>query len=142
MGVGVHVTSVFGGPADRRAYGETDDFVAKVIPRKEYSPLMKYKHELYQAVRTFREKMEAWPSSTAVTEKAVAGEQLEQIYSKVEADLPHDWLLRLEILELARQLPTDSWRPRVENDLSNMSETDAKVADRIADGVKVFGQRF
>ena len=142
MGVGTHVTSVFGGPADRRAYGETDDFVAKVIPRKEFSPLMKYKHELYQAVRTFREKMATWSASTTVTEKAVAGEQLEQIYSKVEADLPHDWLLRLEILELAQQLPTDSWRPRVENDLKNMSEADAQVADRIADGVKVFGHQF
>ncbi|RYZ76717.1 MAG: aromatic amino acid hydroxylase [Proteobacteria bacterium] len=142
MAVGSHVTSVFGGPADRRAYGETDDFVAKVIPRKPFTPIMQYKHELYQAVRTFREKMEAWPASTSVTQKAVASEQLEQIYSKLEAEFPHDWLLRLEILELAQQLPSDSWRPRVELDLRNMSEKDAQVAEHIADGVKVFGQRF
>lgn len=142
MAVGSAVTSVFGGPADRRAYGETDDFVAKEIPRKSVSPLMQYKHELYQSVRTFREKIEVWTPNVTVTQKAVASEQLEQIYSKLEAEFPHDWVLRLEILELAQQLPSDSWRPRVELDLRNMSDKDAQVAEHIADGVKVFGQRF
>jgi phenylalanine-4-hydroxylase len=140
MAVGSHVVSVFGGPADRLAYGETDDFAAKVIPRKQWSPIMQYKHELYQAVRTFRDKMNAWPAPVTVTQKAVASEQLEQIFSKLEEEFPHDWLLRLEILELAQKLPSDSWRPRLEIELQNMSEKDAQVAEHIADGVKVFGK--
>jgi phenylalanine-4-hydroxylase len=138
MAVGAHVGSVFGGPADRLAYGETDDFVAKVIPRKTYSPLMKYKHELYQAVRDLRESLEAGTLPKDLSTSA----KLEQIFAKVEGDFTHDWLIRLEILELARLLPSDSWRSRLELQLKNMSETDATVADRIAEGVQVFGQTF
>jgi phenylalanine-4-hydroxylase len=138
MAVGVQVVSVFGGPADRASYGETDDFVAKVIPRKTYSPLMKYKHDLYQAVRDLREGLE----SGALAFDAATSEKLEQVFSKVEGDFTHDWLIRLEILELARRLPSESWRARLELQLENMSEADTNVADRIAEGVQVFGQTF
>lgn len=37
MAVGETVPSVFGGPADRTAYGEVDDFVAK----KNYGPAIR-----------------------------------------------------------------------------------------------------
>jgi phenylalanine-4-hydroxylase len=138
MAVGTRVSSVFGGPADRLAYGETDDFSAKVIPRKTWSPMMTYKHELYQSVRTLREKLTAGHISS----DSSTSEQLENIFSKVEGDFEHDWLIRLEILELARLLPSDDWRPRLELQLKNMSEAELDVADRIAEGVQVFGQTF
>ena len=138
MAVGQNVVSVFGGPADRLAYGETDDFVAKVIPRKSYSALMTYKHELYQAVRSLREGLERGD----VRADQQASTRLEQIFAKVESDFVHDWLIRLEILELARLLPSDGWRARLELQLKNMSEADSTVADRIAEGVQVFGQTF
>lgn len=142
MGVGAHVTSVFGGPTDRLAYGETDDFIAKVIPRKAWSPLMVYKHELYQAVRDLREKMATWPAAVSTADKNQASDHLEKIFSKLEEEFPHDWLLRLEILELALKLPSDSWRARVELQLKNMSEADLEISERIADGVKVFNETF
>jgi len=138
MGVGLHVVSVFGGPADRLAYGETDDFVAKVIPRKTYSPMMKYKHELYQSVRDLREGIAAG----AIAKDKSTSDKLEAIFAKVEGDFDHDWLIRLEILEIARELPADDWRPRLDLQLKNMSEADLNVADRIAEGVQVFGQTF
>ena len=149
MAVGVHVTSVFGGPADRLAYGETEDFAAKVIPRKVPSPLMQEKHRLYQEVRAIRDLMESVGAAGLKDASALAASsademssRLERVYSRLEADFPHDWLLRLEILELARLLPSDSWRARLDLELENMSEADARVADRIAEGVQVFGQTF
>ncbi len=138
MAVGARVTSVFGGPADRLAYGETDDFAAKVNPRKSWPPMMVYKHELYQSVRSLRESLASGARKADLT----ASDQLEAIFAKLEADFVHDWLLRLEILELARLLPSDHWRMRLELQLANMSEADTHVADRIAEGVQVFGQTF
>ncbi len=138
MAVGSRVTCVHGGPADRLAYGKTDDFAAKIIPRKVWPPMMKRKHELYQSVRDFREGL----AIGAIKTDLAASDRLEAIFTKLEADFIHDWLLRLEILELARTLPSEHWRPRLELQLENMSEADAKTADRIAEGVQVFGQTF
>jgi phenylalanine-4-hydroxylase len=138
MAVGSRVVSVFGGPADRLAYGETDDFAAKMIPRKTVSPLMKYKYEIYQSVRELREGIEC---GTQAKDSGTSA-KLEEIFAKVEGDFVHDWLIRLEILELARLLPSDGWRPRLELQLKNMSELDPNTADRIAEGVQVFGQTF
>ena len=138
MAVAVRVTSVFGGPADRLAFGETDDFAAKVIPRKADSPFMKYKHEIYQAVRNLRESLENGRRS----KDTAASAALEGIFAKVEGDFIHDWLIRLEILEIARLLPSDDWRPRLEIQLENLSESNAQMAERIAEGVQVFGKTF
>ncbi len=138
MAVGTRVASVFGGPADRLAYGKTDDFVATTVPRKTWSPIMKDKHLLYQGVRDLREGL----TEGSVTSDDVTSRRLESLFSKLEADFPHDWLLRLEILELSRILPSDDWRPRLELQLENMSEADSTVADRIIEGVQVFGKMF
>lgn len=134
MAVGQKVISVFGGPADRAAYGETDDFVAKVIPKKTWNALMKFKHEIYQSVRDIRDQM----ASGKLALNQATSDRLESVYSKVEADFPHDWLIRLEIFELAQQLPSDSWRPRVELDLKNLGDSDPIVRTRIEDGIRVF----
>ena len=138
MAVGTRVVSVFGGPADRLAFGETDEFAAKTIPRKSWSPIMKDKHQLYQNVRDIREGL----ASGTMHSDRVTSDKLEALFSKLEIDFTHDWLLRLEILEIARVLPSDDWRRRLELQLENMSEADADVADRIAEGVQVFGKTF
>ena len=133
MAVGEMVTSVFGGPADRLRYGETDDFVATVIPRRAISPMEAYKHELYQSVRDLREKLQTGEGPHGVEASAT----LEEIFEKVDADFPHDWLLRLEILELSRKLPSHSWLPNLEISLRNLSDSDAEVHARIGDGLRV-----
>lgn len=138
MARGERVVSVFGGPADRLAFGETDDFAAKVIPRKVVSELMREKHDLYQAVRSLREAL----SSGHTLRDQEASRRLEAFYSVAERDFPHDWLIRLEILEIARSLPSESWLPRLELELQNLSDADRLVADRIQEGIRVFGQTF
>src|SRR5690606_3599184 len=51
MAMGSRVTSVFGGPADRVAYGETSDFVAKRVPAPKYSEKELLRHNHYGSVR-------------------------------------------------------------------------------------------
>ncbi|HVK61219.1 MAG TPA: aromatic amino acid hydroxylase [Bdellovibrionales bacterium] len=133
MAVGHRVSSVFGGPADRMTFGETEDFVAKTIPRKSWDAITKYKHSLYAEVRSIREDLE----NGSLKADEAASDRLEKVYSKVEADLPHDWLLRLEILELSHRLPSDSWRQRLQLELKNLS-SDSTAKKFIEDGIRVF----
>jgi phenylalanine-4-hydroxylase len=135
MAVGYKITSVFGGPADREAYGETDDFVAKLIPRKQYSPLMQYKHELYREVRTIRDDLKFGRAKSDQTISA----RVEAILEKCGTDFPHDWLIRLSILELATVLPSEGWQARVELELRNICEENSEINQQIQDGIRAFG---
>ncbi|MES2964182.1 MAG: aromatic amino acid hydroxylase [Bdellovibrionota bacterium] len=133
MAVGSRVISVFGGPADREHYGSTEDFVAKLIPRKPITPIESYKHELYKEVGHIRDEL----SGGIMKADDAASDRLERVYSKIEADFPHDWLIRLEIFELGRKLPSKSWLARVEMELGNLSEKDANVRARVDEGLSV-----
>jgi phenylalanine-4-hydroxylase len=133
MAVGSSVTSVFGGPSDRLKYGSTDDFAAKLIPRKTWSPLMQHKHRLYQELRELREGIE----SGRVAKDAKTSDRADQLLLKVESDFPHDWLLRLGLFELGKSLPSSAWLPRVELELKNLSESDTEAALSIGDGLKL-----
>lgn len=135
MAVGYKVVSVFGGPADREAYGDTDDFVAKVIPRKSFPPLIKYKHELFSEIRAIREDL----ALGRLQRDATSSARIEAILDKLEADFPHEWLLRLAILELAELVPSASWKPRVELQLRNLGDGDTELQLQITDGIKAFG---
>ena len=133
MAIGSAVASVFGGPADRARYGATDDFAAKVIPRKAWPPLMQHKHKLYQELRELRDGIE----SGRLAKDARTSDLADQLLMKVESDFPHDWLLRLGLYELGKSLPSDAWRPRVELELKNLKEADPETAVSIDDGFKL-----
>ncbi len=122
MAVGSTVSSVFGGPGDREAFGETHDFVAKQIPRKKWSPLMIYKHSLFQNVRDVRSAIAEHGPSPEL------GDRCEMILEKIEMDFPHEWLLRVELQELSRLLPSAEWAPRLDLELKNLAD-DAKRID-------------
>lgn len=138
MAVGNRAASVFGGPADRLAFGETDDFAAKVIPRKAYSPVIQYKHDLYRQVRETREKLERGDMKASPD----TSDLVEQLVEKVEGDFPHDWLLRVELLEIARRLPSQAWKPRLENDLRNLADSSPELKIKIEDGIRLIGPRL
>jgi phenylalanine-4-hydroxylase len=131
MAVGETVTSVFGGPADRGQYGQTEDFAAKVIPQKVWSPMMKYKYSLYSEVAAIR--AEIGQRDPATINKSTLSERINRVLEQLESDFPHDWLLRLEILRLAEMLPSESWYERVKLELKNLAEQDEFVRGRIED---------
>lgn len=133
MAVGSSIPSVYGGPADREAYGETDDFVAKIIPRKQWSPLMQYKHSLYQEVRDIREALR---DGSLRPDEALSS-RLEGVLQKLESDFPNDWLLRLNLYELSLEVPSEWWRGRVTIELENIAQRDPLVGDQIRAGLNL-----
>lgn len=90
MALGLKVTSVFGGPADKRAYGELESFVAHRVQKINLSKEKKILDKLYAEVRTLRNKFKK--TTTQI-------EKLKSILNTLES-FKTEWLLRLEILEL------------------------------------------
>ncbi len=90
MAVGSSITSVFGGPADRKAYGTVTDFVKKVIPRKHFTEAEVLKHALYQRLRDMREGR--IPISEAF---------MGTVYNSIRDNFPEEWLAFLEVHELS-----------------------------------------
>lgn len=95
MAVGKDLVSVFGGPADRKSYGEVDDFVAARVPDRSYSSEEKKLHGLYSEIRKLRE------SNPPLEQREP---KISQIMAK-HKEFTQDWLLLLEALEL---LPSES----------------------------------
>ncbi len=93
LAIGSTVISVFGGPADRAAFGETDDFVAKRVPPRTFSETEKKLHAHYQTVRALRAKCSP----------PAAAEELLGLLDEHHRSFPKDWLLDLEALEIALQ---------------------------------------
>ncbi len=130
MALGREVTSVFGSPADREAYGEMDDFVAKRVTAPRYNEKELRLHKNYQILRDLREK------NAAVLELE---NQLQSLLLQHEQDFPEDWLLCLEAFELALHHKL-SLRDQLKNKLEQFARSFPAKADLIHDGLKLAGQ--
>lgn len=125
MAVGKSVTSVFGGPADRRAFGEVDDFVAARVPARSYSAQEKKLHRLYLEIRQIRDNM-------------VTGKELEKVLLPLvdqHQEFKTDWLFLVEALELLKGTES-SLKSRILADLEeiarNLPDQKASIDDGLA----------
>lgn len=95
MAVGVEVVSAFAGPADVNSFGDIGKVSETKTHKIHYSESDKKLYSLYSEVREIREARE-------VSEK-----RIQEIFETLQSSYKNDWLLSLELLELA-----------IENDLS------------------------
>lgn len=108
--VGTDVTSVFAGPADRDAYGEYETGNVSTSPGrtspytdKEWKIFDLYKGLKFQREHVFQPK-EMLPT-------------LEKIAKSYTSDFREEWLIGIELLEVAKQKlesQPPSWKPQVE----------------------------
>lgn len=123
MAVGSTIPSVFGGAADREAYGSSESFVAKVIPPRQYSAAEEALHALYARVRRAREQ-------------GGGAAELAEVAAALDRDFPDDWLLRLELLELSPQLTTaPDWAAPFRTMLVQRAATDPHCCESIRQGL-------
>lgn len=128
MAIGSIVTSVFGGAADRGAYGETEDFVAARVPQRKYTAEEKLYHSQYAAVRAIREK-------GLRTEELLNA--LKPVLDIHDREFPKDWLLRLEAYELAHnRAPGSDLQKQLLTTLQSLASTDTKLTSMIQDGLR------
>lgn len=89
---GEKIISVYAGPFDRESYGVTENFVKKIIPKKEWSTYELKLHELYQKIRDLRSGDKNFDKISTLT----------SVIQELDGAYPNDWLLRLEVLEILK----------------------------------------
>ena len=124
--VGQTIKSVFGGPADRKNYGDTDDFVATRVPTIQYSEKQKNLFALYQKLRDFR----ALPSRTPA--------DLQALIKCVLTEAPEQWLLFVELLEFAVVMKSSPETiTQIKSQLEKIKTSNEKLTSVIDDGVRL-----
>lgn len=130
LAIGSKVVSVFGGAADRTAFGETDDFVVARVPEPQVLESDHLKHLLYSEIRRLREGK-------------VSGTHLESSLTSLLEQLKavDEWLPILEIYELVvTRLPQSSLKNAAEEELKRISKKYPETASTIQDGIALASQ--
>ena len=124
IAVGLEITSVYGGPADREKFGQTDDFVAATVPSGGASMDQIKLFYLYQKIRDLRTQGD-------ITESAVLG-----LYHECKDLAPQEWLLFVELLELAIQFKL-TLATEIEAHLNSVMKEADILNQVISDGIKL-----
>lgn len=123
MTVGSEIVSVFGGPADRKSYGETEDFVALQVPTKKYSDSEIKRQSFYSKLREFREK------------KNFLNSDLQSLFENHQNSFSHDWLFTIEVLELAHVIKFTALQTQALSVLDRLKNELPQDASTIEDGI-------
>ena len=89
MAIGKEVVSAFAGPADVNSFGEIGKVSEIKTHKIQYSDSDKSLFEVYTQVRDLRNSGK------------INSETIREIFKKLKSDFPNDWLLSLELYEMA-----------------------------------------
>jgi phenylalanine-4-hydroxylase len=89
MVVGERIKSAFAGPASPESFNDVYSISDKKTTKIVYSKSEEYLHVLYEKVRALR------------TNKSLDVEIMSQIFDEVQIKFPMEWLILLELFELA-----------------------------------------
>lgn len=127
MALGSKVPSVFGGPADRTRFEATEDFVTAKVPPRNFSDDDKSSFQMFSEVRQVREN------------KLPTSEVIESLVNKWSQSKSKNWLVGLEIVELAKTSnPASDIETRISKEVENIP--DKFVVQHFHDGLKVLNE--
>ncbi len=129
MAVGEKIVSVFSGPADPAAYGLRFAAPKEKTHKIRHSEKARALHAMYRRVRDWRES-------------GATPENLGEIWDRIERDYPDEWLLPLEIVELAEkaQLRGGLLR-RVRASLEEKADRNSELQNLIENGLALIEGR-
>ena len=120
---GATVNSVYGGPADRQAFGDFDDFVAARVAKPLFTDAQKKIFSLYQAARNLR------------AQAKVSASDIENLFNDFIRSAPNHWLLFIELAEVSVKGGYST--EKIEAHLSTLRQ---KI--QIADGLKLAHAKY
>lgn len=134
LALGSSIPSVFGGPADRAAYGEVIDFVAARVPNRKFTENEKSLHQVYQQVRDIR---------NIKIKNLDVEKSLTNLFTDIKIKYKNEWLLAIEILEiLYKDFSNSKLISEVESFLNNYKQNHPLNRSLIDDGVTLAQNRF
>lgn len=133
MAIGQDIVSAFNGPADLSSFNLVTHEIteATIKPQKEVQTLLL--EQLYQQIRDFREGQ----NSTISRNK---------VFREVASNYPADWLLCVELYELAMMNPDikkeREFASEIKAHLENVKQENPKVGKLIDDGLSLVDQKL
>jgi len=124
MAVGKKVTAAFSGPADVNSFDLIQHVPSSQTIKQKKSPEREELEKLYAKVRNIREKS---PFEA----------NLEEIFTSLEANHPNDWLLSVEIAELAQKMKNEIFVNKVFDHLEKVKNKRPDIAHLITNGLEL-----
>jgi phenylalanine-4-hydroxylase len=129
MAIGNHVTSVFGGPADRKSFFVKDDFVAARVPKRSFSEKELQLHSIYTKLRSLRKKSLAGLTT-----------EINEILKIQKQDFPNEWLILIEALELTKAANEIALKNKIKEELLKIAKNNSQIQPVIEDGIQLSSQ--
>ncbi|UUC45684.1 aromatic amino acid hydroxylase [Flavobacterium cerinum] len=123
MAVGKEVLSAYSGPADVRSFDLITHVPSSKTIKAQKTPERLKLEALYQTVREIRE--------------GKTGENLETIFTALQKEHPKDWLLSVEIAELAHKNNNHDLETKVLAHLEQLKSSRPEVAHLISNGLEL-----
>jgi phenylalanine-4-hydroxylase len=124
--VGSHVRSAYSGSADRTTFNVYPEPSKSKTIKVDHSNEQLFLFALYQEVHQLRVRGDVMRS------------ELEHIHLELEK-YPSDWLLRLELYELAQEYHIETLSMRLKTELLELSQTSTEYHDLITTGLEMLG---
>lgn len=129
MAVGEHIVSAYNGPADLKSFNLITHEIASTTLKTELSPVRKRLENYYRQVREFREG-----SNTTISRH--------KVFEQIADEFPEDWLLSVELYELAKNNGDASFAQEIAAHLETVKLNNPKVGHLIDDGLQLINTSF
>jgi len=124
MAVGEKVISAFNGPADLSSFDLITHKVSSSTIKPKKSEARKKLEQYYGQIRQFREGI-----NTTISRN--------KVFKEICEKYPKDWLLSIELYELAKSNGDDSFAQQIHSHLETVKLNNPKVGQLIDDGISL-----
>ena len=124
MAVGQHIVSAYNGPADLKSFDLINHEISSTTSKTEMSSERKRLENYYRQVREFREGI-----NTTISRH--------KVFEQIAHEFPNDWLLSVELYELAKTNGDTDFAAEIAAHLMNVKLNQPKVGQLIDDGLEL-----
>ncbi|QBA64944.1 aromatic amino acid hydroxylase [Muriicola soli] len=124
MAVGEKVVSAFNGPADLSSFDLITHKVTSTTIKPVISPERRKLQLLYRQIREFREG-----TNTTISRN--------KVFKELKANYPHDWLLAVELYELAKNNQDEEFADEILDHLQAVKQEHPNLGHLIDDGISL-----
>lgn len=124
MAVGQEVVSAYNGPADLKSFDLISHELAETTIKKNRDSKRVTLEEYYQRVRDYREGKNTFISRG-------------KLFEEIAATFPQDWLLAIELYELAKKGGREALAVQIIKHLEKVKQNRPEVGHLIDDGIKL-----
>lgn len=129
MAVGQNVVSAYNGPADLHSFDLITHKLTETTIKKTRDAQRLKLEEYYQRVRDYRDGINTFISRG-------------KLFEEIREEFPEDWLLPVELYELARKGQRDELSLDIKSHLEEVKKSRPEVGHLIDDGLMLIDQSF